>query len=143
MVARTAAEYRQGEHLSLSVVERASGRCVGRVGLRGLDWHWRKVESLAYWIDPAAWNRGYATEAAWFLCAAAFRSLRMRRVGSQALDGNRASLAVLRKLGFTEEGRERESVCVRGRCRDMILFGLLRAELRPLGSEATAGGRPP
>ena len=143
MVLRTAAEYRKGEHLSLSVVERASGRCVGRVGLRGLDWPWRKVESLAYWIDPAVWNHGYATEAAWFLCSAAFRSLRMRRISSQALDRNRASLAVLRKLGFTEEGRERESVCVRGRCMDMILFGLLGPELRPLESAPTAGRRSP
>ena len=42
-----------------------------------------------------------------------------------------ASLAVLGKLGFVEEGRQRQSVCVRGRCMDMILFGLLRAELVP------------
>jgi RimJ/RimL family protein N-acetyltransferase len=129
MVARTVAEYRRGEHLSLSVLHRARGRCIGRVGLRGLDWRWRKVESLAYWIDPGSWNRGYATEASWFLCAAAFHDLGMRRIGSQALEENRASLAVLRRLGFVEEGRERESVCLRGKCMDMVLWGLLTDEL--------------
>jgi RimJ/RimL family protein N-acetyltransferase len=129
MVARTAAEYRKGEHLSLSVLHRASGRCIGRVGLRGLDWRWRKVESLAYWIDPEWWNHGYATEASWFLCAVAFRELGMRRISSQALAENHASLAVLRRLGFVEEGRERESVCARGKCMDMVLWGLLKAEL--------------
>ena len=134
MVDRTIAEYRRGEHLSLSVVNRESGRCIGRVGLRGLDWHWRKVESLAYWIDPRSWDHGYATEASWFLCRAAFRSLRMRRISSQALDRNVASLAVLRRLGFVEEGRERESVCVRGQCMDMLLFGLLKDELTPLAT---------
>jgi RimJ/RimL family protein N-acetyltransferase len=132
MVRRTWREFRDGEHLSLSVILDSTGRCVGRVGLRGLDWKWRKVESLSYWLDPRYWGRGMATEASWFLCRAAFGQLRMRRISSQALDRNAASQAVLRKLGFVEEGRERRSVCLRGRCMDMILFGLLRGELHPL-----------
>ena len=131
MVARTRAEYRAGQHLSLSVIERDSGACVGRVGLRGLDWKYRKVESLSYWIDPPHWNHGYATEASWFLCAQGFRSLRLRRISSQALAPNLASLRVLRRLGFVEEGREREAVRVRGTSLDMLLFGLLRGELVP------------
>jgi RimJ/RimL family protein N-acetyltransferase len=128
MVARTLREYRTAQHLSLSVVLRDGKACIGRVGLRGLDWKWRKVDSLSYWIDPRFWNRGYATEASWFLCRAAFQHLRMRRIGSSALDRNPASLAVLRRLGFVEEGRERQAVCVGGRCMDMIRLGLLRAE---------------
>jgi RimJ/RimL family protein N-acetyltransferase len=130
MVRRTSREFRRGEHLSLSVVLRAEGACIGRVGLRGLDWRWRKVESLAYWIDPRYWDRGYATEASYFLCRAAFRSLRLRRISSQALDRNLASLAVLRRLGFVEEGRERRAVVVHGVPMDMVLLGLLREELR-------------
>lgn len=129
MVARTRREYRAGEHLSLSVLLRDGGACVGRVGLRGLDWQWHKVESLSYWIDPTQWNQGLATEASWYLCQAAFGPLGMRRVASQALDRNAPSLAVLRRLGFLEEGRERSAVCVRGRCMDMVLFGLLKGEL--------------
>ena len=129
LVARTRREYRLGEHLSLSVIRREGSRCIGRVGLRGLSWTRSKAESLAYWIDPAYWNRGFATEASWFLCDAAFRSLRFRRIGSGALEGNTASMAVLRRLGFVEEGRERKAVVVRGRTLDMILFGLLREEL--------------
>lgn len=134
MVRRTLAEYRRGEHLSLSVVLRSDGSCIGRVGLRGLDWTWRKVESLSYWIDPQHWDHGYATEASWFLCRAAFRDLRVRRIASQALVDNTASLAVLRRLGFREEGRERQSVFLGRRSMDMVLFGLLRGELVPLAS---------
>jgi [ribosomal protein S5]-alanine N-acetyltransferase len=138
MVDRTRREYRAGEHLSLSVVLREERRCIGRVGLRGLDWKWRKVESLSYWIDPRYWDRGYATEASWFLCRAAFRTLGMRRIGSAALESNRASQAVLRRLGFVEEGRERRSVVVRGTSLDMVQFGLLKGELvrRPIFSRS-------
>lgn len=131
MVLRTRREFRRGEHLSLSVIDRATETCIGRVGLRGVDWKWRKVESLSYWIDPDWWNRGLATEASWHLCDRGFEELGMRRIASQALDRNASSSAVLRKLGFIEEGLERQAVCVNGRCMDMVLFGLLRAELVP------------
>lgn len=138
MVRRTRREFAADAHFSLSVVLTSSGPCIGRVGLRGLDWKWKKVESLAYWLDPHYWNHGLTTEASWFLCRAAFDRLGMRRIGSQALDGNPASQAVLRRLGFVEEGRERQSVCVRGRCMDMVQFGLLAGELRPLSGSKEA-----
>jgi [ribosomal protein S5]-alanine N-acetyltransferase len=141
MVRRTLAEYHRDEHLSLSVILNATDSCIGRVGLRGLDWKWRKVESLAYWLDPACWNQGLTTEATWYLCRAAFSRLNLRRISSQALDRNLTSQAVLRKLGFVEEGRERRAIHIRGRPRDMLLFGLLRGELRPLSRrEETARG---
>ncbi|MGC2289759.1 MAG: GNAT family N-acetyltransferase [Thermoplasmata archaeon] len=129
MVKRTWSEYRAGTDLSLSVILRSDGRCIGRVGLRGFDWNWHTVASLSYWIDPRFWNLGYATEASWFLCQAAFSRLGLRRISSSALDGNVASLRVLKKLGFVYEGRQREAVRVRGRSMDMRLYGLLRREL--------------
>lgn len=138
MIARTLREFRNGEHLSLSILLRDDDRCVGRVGLRGMDWIWRKVESLSYWIDPKFWNHGLATEASWFLCRRAFAQLGIRRISSQALERNVASRAVLTKLGFHEEGRERQAVCVRGKCMDMILYGLLHGELRPPAWEKAA-----
>jgi [ribosomal protein S5]-alanine N-acetyltransferase len=141
MVSRTRSEYRRSEHLSLTVVHRESGRCIGRVGLRGLIWTYQKVESLAYWIDPQYWNQGYATEASYFLCREAFERLGMRRISSQALARNIASLKVLRKLGFVEEGRERAAVCVKGTCMDMVLLGLLRKELRPVNLVSSAWRR--
>jgi [ribosomal protein S5]-alanine N-acetyltransferase len=131
MISRTRREFRKASDLSLSVIQRLDGRCVGRVGLRGLDWNHRTVESLSYWIDPRFWNRGYATEASWFLCHAAFAQLGMRRISSSALSPNVASLRVLKKLGFVHEGRQRKAVRVRGRALDMELYGLLRGELVP------------
>lgn len=131
MVKRTRREYRAGTDLSLSAVLRSEGQCIGRVGLRGLDWNWRSVESLSYWIDPQFWNRGYAKEASWFLCQAAFYRLGMRRISSSALRSNVASLRVLKKLGFVYEGRQRDAIRLRGRPIDMMLYGLLRGELVP------------
>ena len=138
-ISRTRREYRRGEHLSLSVLLRDSPVCIGRVGLRGLDRTRQKVESLSYWIDPRFWNLGYATEASWHLCEAAFRELGMRRIGSSTLDRNFASLAVLQRLGFVRDGREREAVRVKGRVMDMVLFGMLEREL-PSWERVSQGG---
>ncbi len=140
MVRRTRREFREDAHLSLSVVLTSTGSCIGRVGLRGLDWRWKKVESLAYWLDPRYWNQGLTTEACWFVCQLAFDRLGMRRISSQALDRNLASRAVLFRLGFKEEGRERQSVCLRGRCMDMVLFGLLAEEIRSRPEGPAAAG---
>jgi [ribosomal protein S5]-alanine N-acetyltransferase len=139
MVSRTRREYREGTDLSLSAVLRIDGRCIGRVGLRGLDWKYGCVESLSYWIDPRFWNLGYATEASWFLCHAAFRHLGIRRISSSALSPNAASLRVLKKLGFVHEGRQRAAVRVGGRAMDMQLYGLLRGELAPWDRLSRAG----
>ena len=132
LIRRSQREWHAASHVSLSVVLNSTGACIGRIGLRGLDWTYKKVESLSYWLDPEYWNQGLTTEASWFLCKAGFDGLGVRRISSQALDQNPASQAVLRRLGFVEEGRERQAVVVHGRCMDMILFGLLPGELRPL-----------
>lgn len=42
--------------------------------------------------------------------------------------GNEASLALMRRLGFTEEGRLREHVFFAGRHHDLVLMGLLADE---------------
>jgi [ribosomal protein S5]-alanine N-acetyltransferase len=142
MVRRTRREFRERTDLSLSVILRSTGHCIGRVGLRGLNWNWRTVESLSYWIDPRFWNQGYATEASWFLCRVAFSSLGMRRVSSSALDRNLASQKVLKKLGFKREGRQREAIQLNRRRMDMLLYGLLRNELVEL-KPSVASRAPP
>jgi [ribosomal protein S5]-alanine N-acetyltransferase len=139
MVRRTRAEFRRATDLSLSVILRTDGRCVGRVGLRGIDWNYRTVESLSYWIDPRFWGQGYATEASWFLCHVAFTSLGIRRISSSALEPNVASIRVMRKLGFEAEGRQRQAIRLRGRSMDMRLYGLLRTELMPWRTLARPG----
>ena len=62
---------------------------------------------LGYWLAEPFWNRGFMVEAArealdWFFAVATLTS-----VESGVFHFNRASLAVQRKLGFTEVGESR------------------------------------
>jgi RimJ/RimL family protein N-acetyltransferase len=62
---------------------------------------------LGYWLTPAAWGRGYATEAARVVVDIARHALRLPRlVAAHHLD-NPASARVLAKVGFREIARTR------------------------------------
>jgi RimJ/RimL family protein N-acetyltransferase len=65
----------------------------------------RSVEEieLGWWIAPAAWGRGLATEVAAALRDEAFERHGVRRVLAQHQDGNDASGRVMAKIGLVHD----------------------------------------
>lgn len=61
-------------------------------------------EELAYWLTPAAWGRGYATEAGRAMIDIARHALGVRRLHARHFVDNPASGRVLAKLGFCATG---------------------------------------
>ena len=84
---------------------------IGGVGIAMRD----GAPELGYWIAPAYWNRGYATEAAAAVVAMARDSLKLDRLTSGHFDDNPASGRVLAKLGFEVTGVEPRHCLARGR----------------------------
>jgi RimJ/RimL family protein N-acetyltransferase len=74
---------------------------VGGMGLHP----WGDDLELGYWLTPAAWGRGYATEAGRAVVGIARYALGRSRLVSRHFVDNPASGRVLRKLGFHETGR--------------------------------------
>jgi RimJ/RimL family protein N-acetyltransferase len=95
-------------------VERDGGRPVGMVALEltrdvpGLD---DGEHEIGWWLDPAVWGRGYATEAGRAIVAEAFGRVQAPSVVARVQPGNAASLGVARSLGLTDE---RDTVGRRG-----------------------------
>jgi [ribosomal protein S5]-alanine N-acetyltransferase len=85
--------------------ERGGGRLVGGIGLVPLAWKGPELE-LAYHVVPSAWGRGFATEAAEALLAAAWKA-GLDHVVAVAMPGNVASRRVMEKLGMNLEGPTR------------------------------------
>jgi RimJ/RimL family protein N-acetyltransferase len=73
-------------------------------------------------------GKGYGTEAMRVLVDYAFARRNLRRVHLLVLASNERAIASYRKLGFVEEGRQREHAWARGHYEDMMLMGLLRSE---------------
>lgn len=86
---------------------------------------------VGYEISPLHQGRGYMKEALAAVLAWGFGEMELNRVEAQVHPGNRASLALLKKLGFVEEGRLREAGYWAGSHHDLLLYALLGREWRP------------
>lgn len=85
-----------------AVVEKASGRFVGRVGFhQPQGWHGFEI---GWMIDRDCWGRGFATEAARACLERALPEYNQRHVISLIHPANAASIRVAEKLGETREG---------------------------------------
>jgi len=87
----------------------------------------RQVE-LGYRIRPAFQRRGYAREAAAALIDYLVREHGIHRFVGVAASANRASTALLRDLGFRQEGHFKQSFYCHGEWLDDDYFALLASE---------------
>ena len=87
---------------------------VGGIGLHPAENDGGDELEIGYWLTPAAWGRGYATEAGRAMIAVARHALGRRRLLGRHMLINPASGQVLRKLGFTPTGTGRLPCLARG-----------------------------
>ena len=80
------------------VVTKQSGRTIGHCGLR--YWPQSADVEVLFALEPRAWGRGYATEAASHAVAVGFEDLSLERLIAGAHAANARSIAVLSKLGM-------------------------------------------
>ncbi len=119
----------------LAVEELASGRVIGACDLSLIE---RNVIDLGYMLGLADWGKGYATEIALALAAAAFSELRVDRIISTVDVNNAASIRVLEKIGMRWEAVFRKHRRAKNRWWDCHLYVLPRevwelSRMRPEG----------
>src|SRR5215217_4441774 len=103
MLRRTIGHWDRWGFGAWTVIERGSGRTLGRVGLEHTTVLGHPDVEVAWFIDPDAWGRGYATEMAEEAVRAAFTTLGLDTLVSYTTTDNEASQAVMRKLGMIYE----------------------------------------
>lgn len=86
-----------------SIVERASGAFLGLCSLMEKEIEGRVETELDYFLLPAAWGRGYATEAARVLADYAFSTLGLTSLVAIIDPHNAPSVRVAQKLGMAME----------------------------------------
>jgi ribosomal-protein-serine acetyltransferase len=100
----------------------------------------RQSVELGYWLRSDATGSGVATEACSMVLSWLFTRVNVRRVRAAVATENRASLAVVRRLGFRFEGTARRVEQCQGRWLDHAMFALLDTDARPeLGLRPAAG----
>lgn len=104
-------------------------RLIGSCGFHLYDAGNSRLE-IGYELHSAYWRKGIMTEAVAEVLRFCFDCLKVHRVEADVTEGNTASAALLRKLGFALEGLWRERVYSRGAYHGVWQFGLLAHEYR-------------
>ena len=108
-----------------------SGNIVGTCGFNSWSSKMRNAV-IGYDLMPAYCGNGYGSEAVRAIIQAAFTGKLscgpLNRIQADTVPGNHASEALLRRLGFKEEGLRRESGYWKNAFHDLKCFGLLRSE---------------
>lgn len=105
------------------------GRLVGQMHLFGISWGSLRSASAGYWVAEAFAGQGIVPFALAAACDHAFLVLGLHRVEVNIRPANAASLRVVEKLGFREEGLRRRYLHIDGQWRDHRSFAMTTEDL--------------
>lgn len=103
------------------------GQLVGSIGYPRMSWVKRMAE-IGYWLDKDAQGKGIITRSARALTTYAFQEYGFNKVEIHAATGNKRSRAVAERLGFTQEGIQRQVEWLNGKAHDLVVYGMLASE---------------
>jgi ribosomal-protein-alanine N-acetyltransferase len=119
-------EYETDSGIRWAIVHKTAPRVIGTCGV---GWHRQNFSAfLSYDVAREFWNQGFATEAAHAVVRHCFVNAGVNRISATTALDNAASIRVLQKLGFQEEGVLREWGYWKGEFKDLRCFSLLRKE---------------
>ncbi|MEP4198038.1 MAG: GNAT family protein [Aliishimia sp.] len=102
---------------------------IGAVRLYGVN-HADKRANIAIGIlSEAHLGKGFGTEAMLTLARHAFNDMKLHRLSSRVLAFNERAIASYEKVGFQQEGRERQSALIGATWHDEMIMGLLSSDL--------------
>jgi RimJ/RimL family protein N-acetyltransferase len=111
------------------IARREDDLVIGTSTLFRIDRQHRRGE-LGYIVRPDFWGRGLATEALTALIDHAFGTLDLHRLEADIDPRNAASIRLVQRLGFKEEGHLRERYFVGDEIQDSVIYGLLAPDWR-------------
>jgi ribosomal-protein-alanine N-acetyltransferase len=122
----------------LLVCRRRDGAIVGAMNFSEIVHGNFRSAYLGYYVFAPHARQGYMTEALALALRHAFGPLRLHRVEANIQPGNVASLALVRRAGFRQEGFSPGYLRIGGRWRDHERWALLREQWRPRRGRARA-----
>lgn len=101
---------------------------VGLVGFKDIDTGNRRTE-IGYWLSQHAQGKGIMTQSVKRLLEYAFEEMDLNRIQIRVAVANRKSRRIPEKLGFKEEGIERDGeLLVDNVFTDIVVYSLLKKE---------------
>jgi ribosomal-protein-alanine N-acetyltransferase len=116
-------EWQEGRACSF-LIWRTSGELIGGFNLNHVCRGAAQSATLGYWLAQEWQGQGLMTEAARLAADFAFGPFLLHRLNAATLTHNLRSQALLKRLGFVEEGFARRYIQIDGIWQDHNLYGL-------------------
>ena len=116
------------------LVSRITGEPVGTCGFHKWDRHHRRAE-IGYDLAPSSWRQGLMSEALTAALAYGFEDMALHRVDALVHTENTASLGLLDRLGFENEGLLRDYYYLNAKYHDHYILSLLRPDWNTHGEQ--------
>lgn len=120
---------RIGRALPYLIFRRRDNLLLGGVNVSNIRRGICQTATIGYWMGEDYAGQGYMSAALAMLLPYLFDFQGLHRVEAACLPRNRASIAVLQKQGFQQEGLARSYLCINGAWEDHLLFAALKTDL--------------
>ncbi|PPQ94702.1 hypothetical protein CVT25_009557 [Psilocybe cyanescens] len=110
---------------------------IGMTALWGLKERGHRHTKYSIVMLPKFWNRGYGQHITRFMVDHAFVHMNMHRISLEVYEGNDRAVALYKKTGFIEEGRQRKALWINGGWKDIIEMGILVEEWKEMQDSKT------
>ena len=117
--------FRRPNHKGLLIYRKDDEAMVGAIFLTNIMRGGLQSAYLGYFVGEQFAGQGYMTEALQLTLPYAFRHLKLHRVEANIQPENTASIALVRRIGFTQEGFSRRIFKIAGRWRDHQRWAIL------------------
>ncbi|MFJ7919125.1 GNAT family N-acetyltransferase [Lysinibacillus fusiformis] len=117
------------------VIEEAkTKKVIGTCGYLNYEKEHNRIE-IGYDLNPAFWGQGIMQETLDKIIHFAFTSMDINKIEAKVEPENKASIRLLEKLNFCQEGVLRQHEFEKGKYVDLVLFSILKSEYIELNEE--------
>ena len=99
---------------------------IGGIGIELKNDVYRMSGDLGFWLGESFWGKGIMTMVVKTISEYFFNNLNICRIAAFVFEWNKASVRVLEKAGFTQEGHLRKSVIKDNQIIDMFVFAKIK-----------------
>jgi RimJ/RimL family protein N-acetyltransferase len=111
-----------------AIVVNESERHIGNIKIGPINKRYNHAD-ISYFIgEKDCRGIGYAREAVELICDFGFKVLGLRRIQAGVIEGNEASMGVLKSSGFLLEGKSADKCIIDGKYVAQLIFGILNKE---------------
>jgi RimJ/RimL family protein N-acetyltransferase len=125
LIERQKHRFEQKERFRWGIALKVNDTIIGTGGYVAWNRMWCNAE-LGYDLARLYWGQGIMTEALRAMIQFGFERMGLNRIEAEVMPDNIASIQLLRKLGFQEEGVLHERSFWQGSFHDLIMFALLK-----------------